>query len=43
MAGISLEQYREAEKRNRVIEANEFFASASTVGKNIIDTLNNGG
>ena len=43
MAGISLEQYREAEKRNRVIEANEFFASASTVGKNITDTLNNGG
>lgn len=43
MAGISLEQYREAEKRNRIIEANEFFASASTVGKNITDTLNNGG
>ena len=43
MSGISLEQYREAEKRNRVIEANEFFASASTVGKNITDTLNNGG
>lgn len=43
MAGISLEQYREAEKRNRVIEANEFFTSASTVGKNITDTLNNGG
>lgn len=43
MSGISLEQYRKAEKRNRVIEANEFFASASTVGKNITDTLNNGG
>lgn len=43
MSGISLEQYREAEKRNRVIEANEFFASASTVGKNITDTLKNGG
>lgn len=43
MTGISLNQYREAEKRNRVIEANEFFASASTVGKNITDTLNNGG
>lgn len=42
MAGISVDQYRRAQKRNRVIEANEFFASTSAVGNNITNITNGG-
>lgn len=38
--GISVDQYRRAQRRNRVIEANEFFASTSAVGNNMAKITN---